>query len=521
MILYIIKRLLQFIPAMFVVSLLSFYISINSPGDPVEILSQSASAQGGSSSSYNASKQYKDSVRVKLGLNLPLFYFSLNTFSDCDTLHKILDKQEQYAFHRISRRWTDWKNTAKYFQEINGLQKALNSLNIDSIHNYYGYLEDTATELIPSKKSPLESDTNFQRRLLDQKRTYRYTVDEISSVISTSKNILSSLKRTYEPDAMRAKSDTLFKTSMKYDFLTKIRKQTMTLKEAENTYGTYSNNNYIPKFTWHGSTNQYHVWLVNLLHGDFGYSYVDTRPVAEKIWQKFIRSFTLILLSVLFAYIISIPIGLYAAKKQGKFFDRFSSLMLFILYAIPSFFFATLLLYFFSNPQYFSWFPESGYCDPEFYNADWTFFEKIYHTFPFMVLPLTTYTYASFAFISRIIRSATLDVLNQDYIRTARAKGLSETKVLWKHAFKNALLPVITTFVTIFPAAIGGSVIIETIFTYDGMGIASYEAIGNKDIPMIVSIFSLAGFMSMVAYFLADILYAFVDPRISFKSSKK
>jgi peptide/nickel transport system permease protein len=343
----------------------------------------------------------------------------------------------------------------------------------------------------------------------------------ISLVISTSKNILSSLRRIYEPDIMRAKTDTLFKTAIKYDFLSNIRKQTLTLKGAESYYQKYSNNNYIPKITWFGTSNQYHNWIVNLLHGDFGYSYVDTRPVSEKIWSKFTRSFTLILLSVILAYMISIPIGLYAAKKKGKFFDRFSSLILFILYAIPSFFFATLLLYFFSNPQYFAWFPESGYCDPEFYNSNWTFYEKIYHTFPYMVLPLITYAYASFAFLSRIIRSATLEVLNEDYIRTARAKGLSENKILWKHAFSNALLPVITTFVTIFPAAIGGSIIIETIFTYDGMGIASYEAVANKDIPMIVSIFSLAGFMSMVAYFIADILYAFVDPRISFKTTKK
>lgn len=133
-----------------------------------------------------------------------------------------------------------------------------------------------------------------------------------------------------------------------------------------------------------------------------------------------------------------------------------------------------------------------------------------------MILPLVTYTYSSFAFISRIIRSSMLEELGQDYIRTARAKGLSENSVLVKHAFRNSLLPVITMFVSIFPAAVGGSVIVETIFTYPGMGYGSYEAIHNYDYPVIVAIFSLAGIMTMFAYLVADILYALVDPRISF-----
>ena len=134
-----------------------------------------------------------------------------------------------------------------------------------------------------------------------------------------------------------------------------------------------------------------------------------------------------------------------------------------------------------------------------------------------MVLPLITYTYSSFAFISRIMRSSMLENLNQDYIRTARAKGLDENKVLWRHTLRNSLLPVITIFVNIFPMAIGGSVIIETIFTYPGMGLGSYEAIHNYDYPTIVAIFTLSGFLTMVGYLVADILYAIADPRISYR----
>ncbi|HYG52928.1 MAG TPA: ABC transporter permease [Flavobacteriales bacterium] len=523
MTLYLLKRILQFIPTLFIISLLAFYISVHSPGDPVEILSQSANAQG-ANASLTATKQYKDSVRAQLGLNLPLFYFSFCTRSDCDTLHKIFDKQERYAFHRLSRKCGDWQKVALHFKNIESLKTMYDTLNADVIYKRYAYIEDTATELIPmvgAKTTSGEPVKYVERRLINNTLAYKYTLDEINTAISIGQNLVSALKKTYEPIYIFSKIDTLISSAKKYEWLLVQQANIVKLnRHAQVFTESHASNNYIPKFVWNGTKSQYHVWLVNLLQGNFGYSYVDSRPVAEKIWEKFGRSFALVFLAVLLSYIVSIPIGVYSARKHGKFFDRFSSVALFMLYSVPSFFFGTLLLYLFANPAWFAWFPEYGYCDPQTYDNNWNFFERIYYTFPYMVLPLATYMYASIAFLSRTVRSATLETLNQDYVRTARAKGLSENRVLWRHAFRNALLPVITTFVTIFPAAVGGSVIVETIFTYDGMGIASFEAIGSKDIPMIVSIFSLAGLMSMIAYFIADILYAVADPRIVYANKE-
>jgi peptide/nickel transport system permease protein len=136
---------------------------------------------------------------------------------------------------------------------------------------------------------------------------------------------------------------------------------------------------------------------------------------------------------------------------------------------------------------------------------------------PFLILPIITYTYGSFAFLSRIMRVGVIDVFSQDYIRTARAKGLGEGKVVMKHALRNSLLPIITVFANIFPLAIGGSVIIETIFTIPGMGFEIYNSILNSDYPMIVAVFTIIGFLTMLGYLIADILYAVVDPRISYK----
>jgi peptide/nickel transport system permease protein len=184
---------------------------------------------------------------------------------------------------------------------------------------------------------------------------------------------------------------------------------------------------------------------------------------------------------------------------------------------MPSFFVGTILLLLFANPDYYSWFPVSGIQDPTSFNAQWSFLEKAGHRLPYLILPIFTYTYGSFAFLSRIMRVGMIDIVSQDYIRTARAKGLGEKKVILKHALRNSLLPIITVFAAIFPMAIGGSIIIETIFSIPGMGLEVFNAILNYDYPMIITVFTLSGFLTMVGILVADILYAVVDPRISYK----
>jgi peptide/nickel transport system permease protein len=254
-----------------------------------------------------------------------------------------------------------------------------------------------------------------------------------------------------------------------------------------------------------------------VLRGDFGISYIDNQPISIKIWNKVWISFSFSILSVLFAYIISIPLGIYSAYKKDSKFDRISSIIVFVLYSMPGFFIGVLLLYTFANPDTLRWFPVSGIQDPSVFDPSWSLIEKVSHRLPYFVLPLVTYTYSSFAFLSRIMRVGVIDVFNQDYIRTARAKGLGEGKVVMKHALRNSLLPIITVFANIFPLAIGGSVIIETIFTIPGMGFEIYNSILNSDYPMIVAVFTIIGFLTMLGYLIADILYAVVDPRISYK----
>jgi peptide/nickel transport system permease protein len=260
--------------------------------------------------------------------------------------------------------------------------------------------------------------------------------------------------------------------------------------------------------------------LYNIIfQGNFGISYQTQISVSQEIKSRLPWSLTLSLLSVFFAFGISIPIGMYAAKYRGRFFDKTSAVGLFMMYSLPNFFVATMLLVFFANPQFLNWFPESGVQDAINFDNNWPFWIKVQHWAPYLVLPLITYTYSSIAFLSRQMRAGAVEIFDQEFIKTARAKGLSESKILWKHVFRNALMPIITIFANVFPAAIVGSIIVETIFALPGMGHEIYDAVLNYDYPVIVAVFTIFGFLTLVGYLVSDILYAIADPRISY--SKK
>lgn len=491
---YLTYRILMFIPTLFVISLLAFIISIKAPGDPVEIM-LGTNGPSGSSSGLQISAAQKDSVRAQLGIDRPVFYFSLSSLADCDTLYKIGSKSHRDVLDRLTHQYGNWQKVSDWYLGLNDLLSWQKQFNPDSLVAKYTVQKDSIS---------------FQQ----------YDANTINEAHIQIQNGLSVLLETYHENTIVARLDSLERIYDEAVYFESGKEKMVRLKllfhEMKNASGSWKL--YVPVIHWHGWSNQYHHWLSKLfLEGDFGSSYVDHEPVAKKIWSKFFISFKLIFISVLLAYLISIPIGVYAARGKGGWGERATSLLLFMLYSLPSFFVGMVLLMLFSNPDVLVWFPEAGYMDPSHYDPEWPFWVRWRAEWPYMVLPLITYTYSSFAFISRIMRSSMLENLNQDYIRTARAKGLDENKVLWRHALRNSLLPVITIFVNIFPMAIGGSVIIETIFTYPGMGLGSYEAIHNYDYPTIVAIFTLSGFLTMVGYLVADILYAIADPRISYR----
>ena len=271
-------------------------------------------------------------------------------------------------------------------------------------------------------------------------------------------------------------------------------------------------------FRWNGANNQYHIWTANVLKLDFGISFRDKQPVLDKIKERIPITLTLNLISTFLAYLIAIPLGIYSAVNQHSLWDRISTVIVFILYSLPNFWIATMLIIFFGGGDFFDWFPYAGLYSNNYESLSTMgkFTDLIWH----MILPIAVYTYGSFAYLSRQMRVGMLEIIRQDYIRTARAKGLTENVVIYKHALRNSLIPIITILAYILPAMISGSVIIETIFTIPGMGSLAFEAITSRDYPIVMAVFTISAVLTLIGILLADLLYSVVDPRITFGSKE-
>ncbi len=257
---------------------------------------------------------------------------------------------------------------------------------------------------------------------------------------------------------------------------------------------------------------QFFTWLKRIVRFDFGNSFIDDRPVIKKIGERLPATLLLGAISILVIYLLAIPIGVSSAVKANTPYDRIMSVVVFAGYATPTFWFALLLIMFFG--VHLGWFPISGM--RPWYVEYYPFFDSLRDLAWRLVLPVAAMSLLSLAGISRYMRSSMLEALRQDYIRTARAKGLKESRVIYRHALKNALLPIVTIASMILPGLIGGSMIIEIIFGWPGMGRLAYESIMNFDYPTVMGVTVIATFLTLLALVIADVMYAVVDPRIRY-----
>lgn len=264
---------------------------------------------------------------------------------------------------------------------------------------------------------------------------------------------------------------------------------------------------------WVGENTVFYVkWVKNIARLDFGRSFKDKKPVTRKILEALPITLLINILTIIIIYIVSIPLGIWSALKQGSVVDKIVMVKLFIFYSLPTFWVATMLLMFLAGGEYLNLFPITGYKSDFFEQLN--FFEKILDVAWHLVLPITVSTIGGFAFLTRFSRSNFLEVIRQDYMRTARAKGLSTNKVLYKHGLRNAMIPFVTLMGTLLPALLGGSVIIEQIFSIPGMGMLSFEAVIGRDRNLIMGIATIDAFLTLVSLLLSDLLYVAVDPRI-------
>jgi peptide/nickel transport system permease protein len=255
---------------------------------------------------------------------------------------------------------------------------------------------------------------------------------------------------------------------------------------------------------------QYINWLKRFALFDFGISFMDSRPVAEKILERLPVTIGIELASIILILLIGIPIGVSSAVKEGGLYDKSMTVFVFIGFAVPTFWLSLMLMDLVGVR--WGWLPISGIKSLEF--EKFVFFEKALDIARHLLLPVLVSAFGSLAGISRYMRSNMLNVLKQDYIRTARAKGLAEKDVIYKHALKNALLPVVTILGLSVPGLIGGSVIFESIFSIPGMGRLFYESVMARDYPVIMGVLVIGAVLTLLGNLLADVSYAAVDPRI-------
>jgi len=259
---------------------------------------------------------------------------------------------------------------------------------------------------------------------------------------------------------------------------------------------------------------QYVVWLKRIAKLDFGDSFsTDRRPVWTKIKERLPITILINSLALVLIFIIAVPIGVSSAVRPYSLYDKITTVIVFIGFAIPTFWLALLLMILFGVNLH--WLPISGLKSMGYDNL--SFPGKIWDWSQHLILPVTLEAFGGLAGFSRYMRSNMLEVIRQDYITTARAKGLSENKVIYKHAMRNALLPVITLLGLSVPGLIGGSVIFENIFGIPGMGQLFYQAVMMRDYPVIMGILTIGAVLTLVGNLLADIGYALADPRIRAK----
>lgn len=491
---YVIKRLVYFIPTFIAISVITFLISKATPGDPVELRLQGgmqAQSGGQVAEKIAGEKAYLD-LSEKMGLNLPAFYFSVTSQAYPDTLYRVYRKHERETLDKLINEYGNWPQIEAYYKSVKSLEYALFDIPRDSA-NYESLrvIREACNELYRNHENIV-------------------IIRHIGDIDSAANNSL--------------KAALPFVNTVKYSY-EKVKSEATPRKK------------YVPAFHWFGFGNQYHRWLFGdvpwfsknddprkiskgFFRGDFGKSYLDGRPVASIIRDAIKWTMYLNIVAVLLAYLISIPVGVETAVRKDSSFDRTSTLFLFILYSLPSFWVATMLVVFITTPQYgMDWFPTYGVgsnnlpADASYMTIFW---DRAYH----FVLPVFCLTYGSFAFISRQMRGGMLTVIRQDYIRTAKAKGLGRKSIVWRHAFRNSLIPIITMFASLFPLMISGSVIIEFIFNIPGMGRVSYESVVARNYPVLYTILMFSAVLTMIGILVADLLYAFVDPRISYTKKR-
>ena len=493
---YVIKRVLLMIPTFIGVSFMIWLVMTFAPGEP-----SSGDSQGGFGADTSEGSQDRD--RTNLNQRLFRQQFSLDRPRFLNTWPG-LDAEDVAAELRVVINAQLEAKKPEPNMDIGRLRKANRRLD-----DWGNYSIPPLLELVKTKTGVLQDHAlsrlrraayQFKSIRAAGKKATEAEIAEDRRILAENREIASDEYRWKEGADEAERSAVAAKWQSWFD------------KRSEAGQWSYRDDFWERSWLLFSDT-QFGKYWGNLASLDFGKTFDTKEPVLELIISKLKYSLSLALPAFLLAWIIAVFLGVMSASKHNSALDQTTGVALFMAYSIPSFLMATVLVKWLAVE--WKWFPTSRFEDPKAFEMNtWEhFLDILYH----LALPLFCYTYGSVAYISRQARSGMLEVMQSDFIRTARAKGLPEKTVLWKHGVRNGMMPLLTLLGTALPILIAGSVVIEFIFQIPGFGQLMIDAIVRRDYNVVMGVSLISSLLTLIGLLLTDILYAAVDPRVSFK----
>jgi peptide/nickel transport system permease protein len=474
---YTVKRILYFIPAVLVISVITFMLIRAVPGDMADALIRSQTDELSLRDAPGLyEKKYREKAR-ELGTDLPAFYVEISSCAYPRSLAYEWNPVKKEVITNLIRQTGESSKAYSWYSHLEFY---------DRIAGKYG-------KTYPDAQERIDLERGLHRLL------HTHDKAEIQSVLNEMKAI--ALSPSAEGNYVRSK-------------LEELRAEFESLYTSPQIW-----KNYIPTLRFH-SQCAFGVWLMGngsthrgILRGDFGSSVINGKPVKQSLSEKIGLTLGLSLLSILLAFIIALPLGILSFLYHGSIAEKIITGFLFMLFTLPSFWVASLCIMWLTGGDGLNWFAPYGTGKV---TPDMDIFEIIRLKWTHFALPLFAWTYGGLAFISKQMQTSLLQHADREYITAAIARGLSFRRVLFGHLLPNSLRPLITMAANILPALMGGSVVLETLFSLPGMGEWAYRAYLMRDFPVIMAVVFWSSVLTLTGHLISDILLAWSDPKIKF-----
>lgn len=481
MIKYTVKRLLFFIPSVFFISVLSFVLIRSIPGDTVDFLIRSQTDERSLGDSPKLFTQKYREKASELGADLPAFYVELGTCAEPRHLAYEWNPVRKSVVRSLISETGNSSAAEAWYNSVETLDNSL----------------QTFGRLHPDKQAVIDAKRVADRLLYaDEASEVTESLDELRTILAT---------------------DTVYHayTSQWTAF---PEQAWQTLQQTPTRW-----KNYVPVPRFHARC-AYGLWLFGngkenrgVIRGDFGVSLLDKKPVSASLGERIGLTVLLSLISVVLAFLVSVPLGVFTALYKGSVWEKAISTLVFVFYALPSFWVASLSIIWLAGGDGLDWFAPYG---TGTVTNDMSAWDIVILKWKHFALPIFAWTYSGIAFITKQTQTSVADTLDKPYTQSAIARGLPFRQILWKHVLPNSLRPLITLAAGILPGLIGGSVVLETIFSLPGLGEWAYRAFLFRDFPVIMAVVFWGSLLTLTGYLVSDLLLAATDPKIRFQSPK-